>query len=128
MRKLLTIIILGTFLVLALSACASSDAATQSVENYYQAIVAGDTERATSLSCADWEAFAQIEAASFKTAEASLDNVSCEEIGTDGDITLVSCTGQILMSYNGEAQSLDLSVRTYQVLEQGGDWLFCGYR
>ena len=128
MRRTSIFIILSIIIVLSLSACASGDLAAQTVENYYQALVVGDTDRVTSLACADWEALAQMEVDSFQAVEASLDNFSCEEIGKDGDTALVSCTGQILMSYNGEAQSLDLSVQTYQVVEQGGDWLFCGYR
>ncbi len=124
MRKTLFLIL---FLSLALSACASADQPAQSVENYYQAILDGDAERAAALSCAEQEANVQMEIDSFLAVDAALDNFSCEQIGTDGDMALVSCTGKIVMSYDGEDQYLDLSVATYQVLEQGGDWLFCGY-
>ena len=48
--------------------------------------------------------------------------------GTDGDTALVNCTGKIIASYNNEDQELDLSVRTYQVVQEGGDWLVCGTR
>ena len=57
-----------------------------------------------------------------------LDNVSCTQTGTDGDTALVNCTGNIIMSYNNEDQALDLSVRTYQVTQEGGEWLVCGTR
>lgn len=127
MNKKTIIIILA--ITLALGACSpSSNLAVQSVENYYQALVKGDVEGATSLVCAEWEPIAQMEVDSFNAVEASLDNFSCEETGEDGETTLVSCMGKILMSYDGEEQSIDLSARTYQVIEQGGDWLFCGYR
>ena len=46
----------------------------------------------------------------------------------DGETSLVDCTGSIIASYNDEDQELDLSVRTYQVTQEGGDWLVCGVR
>ena len=125
MRKTLFIIMI---LTLALSACASSgDSAAQVVEDYYQAILDGDTARATALSCADQEANIQMEIDSFLAVDAFLDNFSCEQTGTDGDMALISCSGRITMTYDGEDQYLDLSASTYQVLNQGGEWLFCGY-
>lgn len=120
-----------TFIVLAmiLSACgASSDLAAQSVEDYYQALVNKDMDRAVSLSCADWEMNAQMEVDSFQAVDASLDGFTCEQTGTDGDMAIVTCQGRIVMSYDGEDQYLDLSGQSYQTLQQGGDWLFCGYR
>jgi len=124
MRKTLFLILL---LSLALTACASTDLPAQTVENYYQAILDGDAGRASALSCAEQEANVQMEIDSFLAVDAVLDNFSCEQIGTDGDMALVSCSGRIAMTYDGEDQYLDLSAQTYQVLNQGGDWLFCGY-
>jgi len=128
MRRTSTLIVVGIVLILALSACSSSDLAAQSVENYYQALMDKNTDSAIALSCADWELNAQMEVDSFQAVDAYLDGFICEQTGTDGDMVLVSCEGQIVMSYDGEDQFLDLSVQSYQVLEQGGDWLFCGYR
>ena len=128
MRRTSTLIVMGIVLILTLSACASGDLAAQSVENYYQALMDKNTDSAIALSCADWELNAQMEVDSFQAVDAYLDGFTCEQTGTDGDMALVSCEGQIVMSYDGEDQFLDLSVQSYQVLEQGGDWLFCGYR
>ena len=36
--------------------------------------------------------------------------------------------GKIIATYNNEDQVLDISVRTYQVVQQGGESLVCGYR
>ena len=111
-----------------LSACgASNEGAAKAVEAYYQAVVAKNADKAASLACADWEMNAQMDVDSFQAVDAELKNFSCKVSGTDGDYTLVTCEGEISMSYNGEAQSLDLSAQTYQVIRQGGDWLFCGY-
>jgi hypothetical protein len=40
----------------------------------------------------------------------------------------VLCNGKIIATYDTEDQELDLSVRTYQVVEEGGEWLVCGVR
>ena len=116
-------------IALLLSACgaSSNDAAAKTVEAYYQAVVVKDVDKAMSLSCADWESNAQMDVDSFQSVDAELKDFSCTVSGEDGDYTLVSCTGEISMSYNGEAQSLDLSTQTYQVVQEGGDWLFCGF-
>lgn len=128
MRKLtfLLFIILATSI---LSACASnSDASAQAVENYLNALVNKEADRLPSIVCGEWEEDALIELDSFQAVTASLENVSCSQTGTDGDTALILCTGNIVASYNNEDQKLDLSVRTYQVIEQGGDWLVCGTR
>ena len=80
------------------------------------------------LVCGDWETDAMIELDSFQAVTARLENLSCSQTGTDGDTALILCTGDIVASYNNEDQKLDLSTRTYQVIEQGGDWLVCGTR
>ena len=121
-----TFLIIVVF-VLVLSACSSGDLAAQTVQDYYQAIVDGDADRALALSCATWEFDAQMEVDSFQAVDASLDGFSCEQTGTDGDMVVVTCQGQIVMSYDGEDQYLDLSGQTFQVQNAGGDWLFCGY-
>jgi hypothetical protein len=33
-----------------------------------------------------------------------------------------------MATYNGEDSPLDISARTYQVVQQGGDYLVCGYK
>ncbi len=114
-----------------LTACSSSaktDAPSKAVEDYLNALVAKDENRLPTLVCGDWEDDALIELDSFQAVTARLDNVSCKQTGTDGDTTLVNCTGKIIATYNNEDQDLDLSVRTYQVVQQGGDWLVCGTR
>ena len=126
-RKLLLILL---FVNILLTACSSSaaDAPAKAVEDYLTALVAKDADRLPTLVCGDWEEDALIELDSFQAVTASLENVSCTQTGTDGDTSLVLCTGNIVASYNDEDQRLDLSVRTYQVIEEGGDWLVCGTR
>jgi hypothetical protein len=112
-----------------ITACApNSDAPIKAVDNYLNALVDKEADKLPTLVCGDWEEDALIELDSFQAVTASLENLSCTQTGTDGDTALVLCTGNIVASYNNEDQRLDLSTRTYQVIEQGGDWLVCGTR
>jgi hypothetical protein len=113
-----------------LSACSAgnSNSAAPAVESYITALAAKDQAALISNSCADWENDALIELDSFQLVEVTVDGMSCQQSGTDGDKTLVDCAGMLNMSYNGEPQSLDLSTRTYEVIEQDGNWLVCGVR
>jgi hypothetical protein len=129
MRK--TVLIL--FIVLAnilLTACGASnaDAPAKAVETYLNTLVAKDADRLPTLVCGDWEDDALLELDSFQAVDARLENAACQQTGTEGDTSLVNCTGSIVLTYDGEDQGLDLSVRTYQVVQEGGDWLVCGTR
>ncbi len=127
MKKILLVCIFG--LGILLSACgskAASSPAADAVESYVNAIVANDASKLSALSCADWESQALIELDSLQAVTSTLDGFSCQQSGTDGETALVSCAGKMILSYNGENQELDLSTRTYQVVQQGGDWLVCG--
>lgn len=130
MRKFLWIVLVVLMANILLTACSSSsdDAAARAVEAYLNALVAKDADRLPTLVCGDWEEDALIELDSFQAVTARLENAACTQTGTDGDMTLVNCTGNIVATYNDEDQQLDLSVRTYQVVQQGGDWLVCGTR
>jgi len=55
-----------------------------------------------------------------------LEGLSCAQTGTDGDAALVTCQGRLIATYGNEDQEIDLSARTYRLVEQGGDWLVCG--
>ena len=128
MRK--PILILSIILAaIILAACATkTDAPAQAVQNYLNALVDKEADKLPTLVCGDWEEDALIELDSFQAVTARLENVACSQTGADGDTALVLCTGTIVATYNDEDQQLDLSTRTYQVIEQGGDWLVCGTR
>ena len=130
MRKILWIVLVVLMANILLTACSSSsdDGAAKAVEAYLNALVAKDADRLPTLVCGEWEEDALIELDSFQAVTARLEDVACSQTGTDGDTALVDCTGAIVATYNDEDQQLDLSVRTYQVVQQGGDWLVCGTR
>lgn len=126
MRKLILSLMLAAVI---LAACASNtDAPVKAVENYLNALVNKEADVLSTLVCGDWEEDALIELDSFQAVSARLEDVSCSQTGTDGDTALVLCTGNIVATYNDEDQQLDLSTRTYQVVQQSGDWLVCGTR
>ena len=129
MRKTLLILFIVLTANLLLIACASNtDAPAKAVEDYLNALVEKDVDRLSTLVCGDWEEDALIELDSFQAVTARLEGAACTQTGTDGETALVDCTGSIIASYNDEDQELDLSVRTYQVTQEGGDWLVCGVR
>ena len=128
LRTKLTILMLALSILIAACGTSTSSGATTAVEGYITALAAKDQAALISNSCADWEDDALIELDSFALVEVTVDGMSCTESGTDGDKTLVDCTGMLNMSYNGEPQSLDLADRTYEVIEQDGNWLVCGVR
>ena len=125
-----SLILFIVFATLAVSGCVSSNdnAPVQAVEAYLNALVEKDANRLTTLSCGEWEEDALLELDSFQAVSARLEGLACEQTGTDGETALVLCNGNIVASYNEEDQELDLSVRTYQVMEEGGEWLVCGTR
>lgn len=129
MRSLATSVLLTGVLALVLAACGSAaDPAVRAVESYLNALVDKDADRLATLSCADWEPMALLELDSLQAVEVRLEDMACTNVGTDGETTLVNCEGKILATYNDEDQELALSVRTYQVVQQGGEYLVCGYR
>ena len=129
MRKIFLILIL-VILSNLLAGCASrrDDAPAKAVEDYLNALVAKDSDRLTTLSCSDWEEDALLELDSFQAVTTRLDGLACTQTGTAGDTALVLCKGKIIATCNNEDQELDLSTRTYQVVQQDGDWLVCGTR
>ena len=130
MRKYLLVLLLSITIALPLAACSTSnaDAPAKAVENYLKALVEKDADRLSTLVCGAWEEDALIELDSFQAVTARLEDAACTQTGTAGETALVHCTGKIILSYDNEDQELDLSVRTYQVTQEGGEWLVCGVR
>ena len=125
--------VIPTFIILAslfIVSCSSSntDAPAQAVEDYLTALVEKDSDRLPTLVCGDWEEDALTELDALQAVSARLEDVSCQQTGTDGDTSLVNCAGSIVLTYDTEDQKIDLSVVTYQVVEENGDWLVCGKR
>jgi hypothetical protein len=129
-RKFFLVVFVTVISVVSLTACASGNgnAPAKAVGDYLNALVTKDADRLATLSCGEWEDDALLELDSFQAVTARLDGLACEQSGTDGETALVLCSGKIIATYNEEDQELDLSVRTYQVVQESGEWLVCGVR
>ena len=111
-----------------LTGCQSGQSgAASAIQKYLQARAASDVDQMTLLSCPAWEAQARIEAASFKAMNAKLDNVLCQVSGRDGGATLVTCSGHIVTTYQGEARQWTVGDHPFKVAQQDGEWRMCGY-
>jgi len=116
-----TRLILG---LLILAGCAAPDDPGQVVEDYFQAVVADDTERLTKLTCAVYEAEAITLAASYRNLNAELHNMNCQQAGTDGAYNIVQCQGKIVVAYQAELREFPLS--RYRLIQEDGNWRMCG--
>lgn len=129
MRKFYSKLLLLFTVALIISACGqASDPAARAVEGYFNALVNKDASALSAISCAEWEPDALMELDSLQAVSTKLDNLSCVTGSSDGSTSEVNCQGKILVTYNDENQELDLSVRTYKVVQQGSEYLFCGYK
>lgn len=131
------LVIFGLFGLLALAGCgaagdddmpaASAPPAVQTLERYLQALVEKDENTLISLTCADWEMKALLEFDAFSGVETSLEGLSCQQVANEEGSATVVCQGKIMASYQDEIKEFELSSRNYQMVQQGGDWLVCGY-
>ena len=130
MHKRAIILVLASVPALLIAACGtkSADLAARAVEDYLSALVNKNYNHFSTLSCADWGSNAMLEYDSFQAVTTQLENLNCAVTGIEGTTTSVICQGKIIATYNGEDQEFDLSVRTYQVVQQGGEYLVCGYK
>jgi hypothetical protein len=121
------------FIALALAGCgggAGSEAGPV-VEQYFQAIVEGDEDRIATLACADWESSARADVAAFYGVEARLEGVACGPVETGQpageDSVVIECSGAIVATYDDEDSTFELAGKQFEVVQQGGEWLVCGY-
>ncbi|MBN1679303.1 MAG: hypothetical protein JW966_03370 [Anaerolineae bacterium] len=110
----------------ALSACADEGSASDAIEDYLKAKVESNEDKLVKLSCNEWESQAMLDAASFESVKAEIQDMSCKENGKDGDYTLVTCEGKIVVEYRAETREFNLSDTTYLAQKEDGEWKMCG--
>src|SRR5688572_1809863 len=120
-RLWIVLLLIAAVVLVGCSAGGGGDAAT-AVEDYLQAIVDKEPDTVINLSCAAWEEDARTEVDSLQAVEVTLRDPACTVTGTDGDAALVDCTGALVTTYDGENVELDLSRRTFRVVNEGGEW------
>jgi hypothetical protein len=119
-------ILLTVFLLVA---CASVGGPEKSVEKYFQAVNEKDDAQLSTITCKAWEMDALMVLDAFQAVSTELEGLSCQQTGTTADgMAVVSCSGKIIASYEGEAIEFDLSIQEYLVENQNGEWLVCGTR
>jgi len=108
---------------LALVACSDggSDPA-ESVEKYLQAKVKGDATQIRSLLCSEMEAVLERESRTFESVSGvSIEGMECQRAG-ESDV--VRCQGKIVALYGAEETEFPLV--SYRVVEEDGEWKWCG--
>ena len=118
------VLILLLPIMLILAGCANEADPADTIMKYLDARLASDVDQLRELSCAAWESQVTLQAASFQSIEASLEDASCKANGTQGDMTVVECTGKIVYDYNGERNERELG--NFLVTQENGEWKMCG--
>ena len=119
-------LVAAAFVVLLAACQNSSTSAAQTVEAYLKARVQSDATQMINLSCPDWEAQAKTEADSFKSMNAKLDGVTCQNASGDETSAVVTCQGKIVTAYNGETR--EWPIQQFKLVKQDGEWRVCGYK
>jgi hypothetical protein len=122
-------VVAGTLflLILVLAGC-SQPGPDAAVESFLKALLAGDENKVYQAVCPEWEAQAAVELDAFSGVTGKLDGASCTKAATDGDYTLITCTGRMVLNYQGELRDRPLEGRTYLARQVDGEWKMCGYR
>ena len=120
----------GIYLVwlLFFTACQSGiSPAERTMQDYLQDLAEKNQASLISRTCPDFEMEALLELDALALVQTTLEDVACRQINADEQTAQVVCTGSIVTSYNGESQTIDLSSRTYTVINDNESWLVCGY-
>ena len=98
-----------------------SDAAAQAVEAYLTAKVKVDQEGVRKLLCSEKEKDAETEATTFLgVTEPKIEGMKCASSGDNK----VKCDGKITAQYGAEKNEFPLV--TYRVVQEDGEWKWCG--
>ena len=116
------------FIMVIIGCSNNQNDAPAAIERYIQALIAKDENLLINHSCAAWEIEAKNEFNSFSAVSVSLEDLSCQETGQDGEYTLVSCNGKIIANYGNEILEINLADQNYLAIYDGGEWRMCGYR
>ena len=111
-------------MILILAGCATEADPADTIMKYLDARLASDIDQLQELSCAAWESEVPLQAASFQSIDASLEDATCTTGSTQGDMTVIECTGKIVYEYNGEHNERELG--NFLVTQENGEWKMCG--
>jgi ABC-type glycerol-3-phosphate transport system substrate-binding protein len=126
-KKMLILLVIGVLLLSACAAEASGDAADATLA-YLNALAEKDKETVVSLTCKEWEEQAMLEVDALMSVGAELNDVSCSQVGEEGEDVLVVCQGSLDLTYNDEIRAIELDARTYTMTMEDGQWRVCSYQ
>lgn len=127
MRRFISILLTILVIAITLSACADKSTAPEAIEKYLETKVKGDGDKLATLSCKAYEAEALLDAASFESVSARIDDLDCKETGKQDTFTLISCEGTLVIQYRGEdPREQSLGGTNYLAIKEDGEWKMCG--
>ena len=121
MKKVFFLLI---FVLLFLAACGGSSASdpAATVEKYLQAKADSNADTIRELLCAEMEAVSEREIRTFESvSDVHLEGMACQQVG---DSEIVACEGKFVATYGAEDTEFPLS--SYRVVEEDGQWKWCG--
>lgn len=96
--------------------------------NYLNALAEKDKAALINLSCKSWEEQASLEADALLSVGAALSNVNCQATGEiEENLQIVRCTGSLDLTYGEEIRAIDLSLSSYSMSLEDGQWRVCSY-
>lgn len=100
--------------------------AGQVVEDYLLALTQHNAEAAYALACDAWVDQVAMDLGSFSSVDAVFDDVVCTTTEATADEALVTCSGALLVTYDGDTRRLPLSGTTYRLRWDSQTWKLCG--
>lgn len=127
MKLMRFVFVLIPLIMLGLSACAEDADPAEAVPPYLRALLRGDSDAVYQAVCPEWENDAKRDLDAFSGVTGELQDAECQTAGKANGYTLVTCTGTMVLDYNGELRDRPLEGTTYRVKQVDGDWKMCGY-
>jgi len=128
MKKIFIFMCMMLICMLVFACTPNGNAAADGTLAYLEALAKKDKNAVVSLTCKAWEDQAILEVDALMSVGSELKEVNCREVGQEGDVVMVVCSGNLNLTYNDEIRSIDLSKRTYSMVMEDGQWRMCSYQ
>jgi hypothetical protein len=117
-------LLVSVIFLLTLAGCKGEDRNNPQavVEDYLQAKINRDADTIQKLLCSEMETYLERETHTFETvSDARFDGLNCT---WDEAQSVVRCQGKIVATYG--AEQTEFPLKAYRVVEEGGQWKWCG--
>ncbi|MDO9545368.1 MAG: hypothetical protein Q7J07_01285 [Pelolinea sp.] len=128
MKKILFIFLL--ILLFLVTGCSSQTgpSADEAANDYIIALSEKNKPQVVALSCKEWEESAILEVDALLSVDAAVSDLNCTITGESVSEATVICEGSLDLTYSDEIRAIDLSRRTYTLLNEDGQWRVCSYK